>query len=278
MAEERGEKFAASLGAKTIAELRAIPAEDVLKAEQAAKSHFGAIVDGYVLPEDASAIYAAGRQAHVPLLAGWNADEMRVYSTFGEKRPTAKEFADQVTKDYGKDATAVLKVYSARSDDEAARSAGDLAGDRFIAIGTWKWIDMQLKTGGSPVYRYSFDRAVPIPSGRVINGSPATAADVGAVHASEIVYVFSALDSSPGVTWAPEDRRLSDAIGTYWTNFAKTGNPNGAGLAEWPAYDKAGGYQVMHLDAVPKAGPARNMDRYEFWDSPVDVPGEKTGP
>ncbi|HEY5079601.1 MAG TPA: carboxylesterase family protein [Opitutaceae bacterium] len=275
-AEASGERFAESLGAKTIAELRAIPADRVLKAEQEDKSsHFGAIIDGYVLPRAGSDIYAAGEQAHVPLLAGWNADEMRVYSTFGEKRPTAKSFAEQVAKDYGKDAAKVLKVYPAGSDEEAVRSAGDLAGDRFIAIGTWKWIDMQRKTGGSPVYRYSFDRAVPIAPGRVINGSPATAADVGAVHASDICYVFGALDSVPGVTWEAGDRALSDAIGTYWTNFAKTGNPNGGGLPDWPVYDKEDGYQVMHLDTVRKAAPAKHLDRYEFWDSPVDGPGEK---
>ena len=275
-AEANGGKFGESLGAKTIAELRAIPADQVLKAEQGKKSsHYGAIIDGYVLPKAGTDIYAAGEQAHIPLLAGWNADETRVYSTFGDKRPTAKSFAEQVSKDYGREADAVLKVYPARSDEEAVRSAGDLAGDRFIAIGTWKWIDMQRKTGGSPVYRYSFDRAVPIAPGRVINGSPATAADVGAVHASDICYVFGALDSVPGVTWEPADRALSDAIGTYWTNFAKTGNPNGGGLPDWPAYDEAGGFPVMHLDTVQKAAPAQHMDRYEYWDSPVDGPGGK---
>jgi para-nitrobenzyl esterase len=269
-AEEKGEEFAKSLGAKTIAELRAIPADKVLKADRNEKEEFGPIIDGYVLPSSGSEIYAAGEQAHIPLLAGWNADEARAYNTFGEKRPTAKSFAAQVAKDYGKDADAVLKLYPASSDAEAVRSAGDLAGDRFIAIGTWKWIDMQRKTGGSPVYRYSFDRAVPIAPGRVINGSPASAEDVEAVHASEISYVFGALDSVPGVTWEPGDRALSDAIATYWTNFAKTGNPNGGGLPDWPVYSKEDGFQVMHLDTVQKAAPAQHMDRYEFWDSPLD--------
>ena len=269
-AEAKGEEFAESLGAKTIAELRAIPADKVLKADRDHEEHFGAIIDGYALPKSGSEIYAAGEQAHVPLLAGWNADETRVYNAFGDKRPTAKSFAKQVAKDYGREAASVLGFYPADSDEEAVRSAGDLANDRFIVIGTWKWIDMQRKTGGSPVYRYSFDRAVPIAPGRVINGSPATAADVGAVHASEICYVFGALDSVPGVTWEPGDRALSDAIGTYWTNFARTGNPNGGGMPDWPAYGTADGYQVMHLDTVQKAAPARNMDRYEFWDSPLD--------
>ena len=221
-AEQLGEKFGASVGAKSIEELRAMPAADVMKAEQGNRAYrFGSIIDGYLLPRDASSIYADGEQAHVPLLAGWNADEMRVYTVFGEKKPTAKSFAQEMESKYGKDSTALLKVYPARTDEEAVRSAGDLASDRFIAIGTWKWIDLQLKTGASPVYRYSFDRAVPIEPGRVINGSPATGADVGAVHASEIVYVFGTLDSSKGVMWQPiPDRKLSDA--SWWHLLALT--------------------------------------------------------
>jgi para-nitrobenzyl esterase len=278
-AEQLGEKFAASLGAKSIDELRAKPALEVLKAEQGHREfRFGSIVDGYVLPKDASEIYASGDQAHVPLLAGWNADEMRIYTVFGKKKPTAKSFADDLDTAYGKDSIPLLKLYAARTDEEAVRSAGDLASDRFIAIGTWKWIDMQLKTGGSPVYRYSFDRAVPIEAGRVVNGSPATGADVGAVHASEIVYVFGTLDSSKGVIWAPEDRKLSDAMGTYWTNFAKTGTPNGEGVPPWPAYAKADGYSVMHLDSTPHAEPEQHRDRYEYWDAPAAVPGAKAAP
>jgi para-nitrobenzyl esterase len=278
-AESAGVTFAESLGATSIEALRALPADRVLKAQQADHDfYFGGDIDGYVLPKGAAEIYAAGEQAHVPLLAGWNADEMRVYSTFGSKRPTAKSFAEELTRDYGKDASQVLRLYPAASDEEAYVSAGDLAGDRFIAIGTWKWINEQLKTGGSPVYRYSFDRHVPIEPGRVINGSPATGDDVGAVHASEISYVFHALADVPHVTWTPADWKLSDEMGTYWTNFAKTGNPNGGGLPEWPRYDKGDGYQVMHLDTALKAEPEKHRARYEFWDSPVDIPGEKSAP
>jgi len=269
--EAKGADLAAAVGAKSLAELRAVPADAVLRAAQANRAfRFGAIVDGNFLPEDPDRIYAEGRQAHVPLLAGWNADEMRVYAVFGANRPTAKGFGEDVTAKYGRLATPLLKLYPAGADNEAVRSAGDLAGDRFIAFGTWKWIDMHSKTGGSPVFRYSFDRKVPIAPGRVINGSPATGEDVGAVHASEIVYVFGALASEKNVPWQPADYELSDAMGTYWTNFAKRGNPNSPGYARWPSYDKATGYPVMHLDSTQESAPEAHRDRYEFWDAPSD--------
>jgi len=266
-AELNGQRLAVELGAKTLADLRAVPAADLLSAQTGDSIKIDATVDGYVLPRDPGAIYAEGAESRVPLLAGWTADEQRVHAVFGSKRPTARSYSEMVREDFGAAADRLLRLYPARTDEEAVRSAGDLAGDRFIAFGTWKWIEMHLRTSGSPVYRFSFDRAVPVEPGRVINGSPAAAADVGAVHASEISYVFGALASLKDVTVQPEDWRLSDTIGSYWTNFARTGSPNGRGLPPWPAYEHAGGYQVMHLDTVVSAKPDAQRARYEFLDS-----------
>jgi para-nitrobenzyl esterase len=265
--EQNGVKFATALGAKSIAELRAKPADEVLKAALADQSYrFGPNVDGYLFPTDAPSIYATGKQAHIPLLAGWNADEIRVYSTFGKAKPTAQSFTAQVRSQFGDSADALLKLYPASTDEEAVRSAGDLAGDLFIAWGTWKWIEMQNQTGGAPVYRFRFEQAVPVPSGTVINGEPATSKDVGARHAGEIEYVFGALKST-NAPFQPEDVKLSDLMLSYWSNFAKTGDPNGPGLPTWPRYEKGTGYQVMHLVTDAHAAPETNRDRYEFLDA-----------
>jgi para-nitrobenzyl esterase len=267
--EELGSKLAASLGADSLAALRAKPADEVLKAALALRLQpgFAPNVDGYVWPKDPNDIYAAGEQARVPLLAGSNADEVRAGVVLGKERPTATSFAEQTRSRFGAAADTLLKVYPAGTDEEAVESAAALAGDLFLAYATWKWTDVHGRTGGAPVYRYSFDRKIPVAPDTKVNGKPATAADVGARHAGEIEYVFGALDSQPTVPWEAADRQLSDLLMSYWSNFARTGDPNGSGLPPWPRYQADGGFPVMHLDVTSGARPDGLRARYEALDA-----------
>jgi para-nitrobenzyl esterase len=260
--EERGVKFAGSLGAASLAALRAKPAADILAAASKAQPGFMPNLDGYFFPVDVWTIFAAGWQHPVPLLAGWNADEVRQSVTLRPQKPTVQSFTDDVRTRFGDSADAILRVYPASTDAEALESAAAAASDMFIGQNTWKWIEMHLETGGSPVYRYSFDRKIPVPPDNKVMGVAATSADIGARHAGEIEYVFGALElSRPKVPWEPADRKLSDAMTTYWANFARTGNPNGAGLPKWPRY-QAADRRVMHLDAVIKDTPDTLRERY----------------
>ncbi len=263
-AEETGAKFASGLGASDIAALRAKTTDQVLQA--ALKGQwFSPIIDGYVLPKTAAEIYAAGEQNAVPLLAGWNADEIRASVTLAPVKPTVASFTEQTRKRFGPAADAILKAYAPTTDAEAIEAAAALASDTFIGYATWKWIQVHAATR-APVYRYSFDRKIPIPPDTKVNGNVATAADIGARHAGEIEYVFGQLDSVPNVTWTPEDRTLSDQMMSYWANFARSGNPNGKGLPTWPSYDAASGDGVMHLDTTIAAKKDASRARYEALD------------
>ena len=226
--ERAGAAFASAIGAGSLASLRQKAAEDVLQAALKAQPWFAPTIDGYVLPKDPAAVYAAGEQNRVPLLAGWNADEVRAGVVLGPQRPTAKSFAEQLRQRFGPAAEALLKVYPAATDAEALESAAELGGDTFLVYATWKWLELQ-KQAGVPVYRYRFDRKIPVAPDTKVNGQPATAADVGARHAGEIEYVFGALDSQPKVPWEPADRALSDLVMSYWSNFAKSGRPERPG-------------------------------------------------
>jgi para-nitrobenzyl esterase len=239
-----------SLDAKTLAELRAMPAEAILAAaKKPGAPGFNPVVDGKVLTEPVADIYAEGKQAHVPLLAGWNRDEGYRPDA---KTITAEKWKSEAEKQFGDRAADFLAVYPGASDAEAVRSALDFAGDTFIAFGTWKWIEAQVKTGDAPVYRYHFE--LPAPASKFH--------DASAFHSDDIEYVFGTLDTRPGAVWRPEDRKLSDEMMDYWTNFAKTGDPNGAGLPEWPRFDKMG--EVLALDRETHASPDTTRARYEF--------------
>jgi para-nitrobenzyl esterase len=258
-----------AFGTTKLADLRKLSADELLKAALATRSsgahvHFGPDVDGWFLPDSVPNIYAAGKQAHIPLLAGWNADEARAAVLHAKTPVTAERFERQAQAEFGADAPDFLKLYPAETDAEALRSAGDLASDRFIVFSTWRWLEAQAKTGDAPVYRYRFDLGAP--------GDKHHPAGIGAFHSDDIEYVFGTLDSRPNANWRPEDHKLSDEIGQYWTNFARTGDPNGDSLSKWPTYNAAGGWQVMHLDATSEARPDTERDRYLFlekeWGNP----------
>jgi para-nitrobenzyl esterase len=259
--EEADAQFAESIGAHSLADLRAKPAAELLDA--AAKQNdirFAPNIDGYFLPRSVLDIYASGKQSHVPLLAGWNHDEGGYGSIFGKDAPTASNFVAYAHKQFSDKADEFLKLYPADSDEQAKRSAEDLAGDQFIGFSTWKWLEMQAATGNSTLYRYEFDDA---PPASVTAEATADAAPRGAYHSAEIEFVFGAL-ASKDLPWRPEDKTLSDLMSSYWANFAKNGDPNGAGLPQWPAYNSQANYLVMHLDAASHAAPDDRRGRYEF--------------
>jgi len=153
-----------------------------------------------------------------------------------------------------------LKILPANTDEQAKASAGLLATADFIASGTWKWLEWQVKTGNAPVYRYEFDQAPPVHAPEGNEEGPGLA-----YHSAEIEYVFGVLDSKK-LSWRPEDYAVSEQMGMYWTNFAKTGNPNGVGLPQWPQYSAKDGYQVMYLSAKSKAATDTQREAYVLFD------------
>jgi para-nitrobenzyl esterase len=166
---------------------------------------------------------------------------------------TAEKWKEFAATTFGDNASEFLTFFPGDSDEQAVRSAIDYFSDTFIAFSTWKWVEAQVKTGDAPVYRYHLELAAP-PS-KFHPGS-------FAFHSDDIEYVFGTLDTRPGAVWRPEDRTLSEEMMGYWTNFARTGDPNGPGLAEWPRFDKDDG--VIHLDSTITSGPDTTRARYEF--------------
>jgi para-nitrobenzyl esterase len=265
-AEKTGLQFAQSAGARSLAELRHMSAAALLEASR--KSDSGrpqTIIDGYFLTEQPQEVFFTGRQADVPLLAGWTSAEVDYHFLLKNQPPTPENFARKVRELYGDSADRVLKLYPAPDADAALRSATDLATDRFLAYRTWKLIDEHWKSGGQPVYRYLWSQ-IPPPEIGAKPPTTGTPTPQGAQHSSDLPYAFGSLNLITANAWTPADYQASAALQGFLANFIKTGNPNGEGLPQWPWF-QASVPKVMVIDANSHTIGAPGLRRYEFLDT-----------
>jgi para-nitrobenzyl esterase len=250
LAESQGEDFLAKLGAKTIADARKVSADDILKAQGPALGAFWPALDGDILPGDQYRLYEAGRYNDVPVLIGTNADEGSLFV----RETTPEKFAANVRAAYGDHAGRILDAYPAKVGTQALRSARDLFRDTAFAWHTWSWARLQSRTGKSKVFVYYFTHRPPYPPSPMFK-------DLGASHGADVLYVFG--NATPA--WNDADKSFSDQVMTYWTNFAKTGDPNGSVLTRWPAFDERT-QQVLQLDVTPNAIAVPNIEQLETLD------------
>lgn len=256
------------VGARTLARLRAIPAQELLDAVSRPPYTpgiwFGPDVDGYFLSEPVSTVFAEGRQNDVPLLAGWNRDEGGV--SLPPDAPAVETMRKTASDEFGENAGEFLRLYPSDTEEKASRSGAEFAADRFIVFSTWAWLEAQAATGRQPVFRYRFDRAPPTDFYGKARGS---------FHSGEIVYVFGEFGAQPQVPWTPADREVSGLMQSYWANFARSADPNGPGLPRWPGYSSAGGWQVMHLGSPAAARRDEFRERYLFLARQWEKPGSR---
>jgi para-nitrobenzyl esterase len=267
-AEQAGQRFAALAGAADLKVLRAMPASQLLEATARPDAPgFDAIVDGWVIADHPARLFASGRQARVPLLAGWNSLESGPASLLGDLPATAENLAKVVHQHITDEALArrLLEAYAV-PDSDPVRMATEMAGDVFIGYSTWQWIDLHARSSGQPVYRYLYVQPRPA---SVRGDIPAAR---GATHSAEIEYALGNLPLNPVYAWTADDRSASRLMQQYFVNFIRTGNPNGQGLPQWPVVGQGEAAQVMQLGAQAKLAPRRDRARYEALGQAVSRP------
>jgi para-nitrobenzyl esterase len=215
------------------------------------------IIDGWVIPDDQYKLYEAGRFNDTPILVGYNSDEGASFSP----PKTPEDYITGVKTRYGKFADELIKAYPIGSD-AVPKTARDLARDAAFGWQTWIWARLQTKIGKSKAFYYYFDQHPDYPEGspRVGYGSP---------HGQDVNYVFKHLDASNPQT-TKTDLEISEAMATYWTNFAKHGDPSGEGVPAWPAFSDANPVvmyfnQTPHTGPVPSAESLKSLDAYFAW-------------
>ena len=279
--EAAGLKFMAMAGASNLKELRGMPAKQLLELTgQKTAPNFNAVADNYVVPaKDLSALLEKGEQAHVPILQGTNSEEEPFRTVLGDNPATPEGFAATVRKSFGADADRVLAAYPpVKTNEEAMDAAMTFGAERGQGYRAWLMGEGENKSSGKAVYRYLYLRPRKRFTGAA-NQAPGQAGGVvtttspnprpqnrGAAHSAEIEYVMGNLATNTHFAWEPADYKLSELMETYFENFIKTGDPNGAGLPKWPAYSAKADYQIMHFDVESKAGPEEGRARYVVFD------------
>jgi para-nitrobenzyl esterase len=193
----------------------------------------------------------------VPVLIGYNSDEGLSFSPGANP----KEYIDGVKARYGEFADNLIKAYPV-GEKFVTRSARNLSRDAAFGWHNWTWARLQSKTGTSKVFYYFFDQHPNYPEGTPEYGH-------GSPHAQDVSYVFQHIDPLNPKT-SKSDLEISTAMGSYWINFVKYGNPNGKELPLWPAFtgDKPA---VMYFAETPHVGPVPDekslvvLDQYFRW-------------
>jgi para-nitrobenzyl esterase len=250
-AEAQGKAYLSMLGADDIKMARALSAEKV-QSDTKGMGSFKPVPDGETIADDPYELFETGKFNNTPILVGTNSDEGGLFLT---QKITSETFEQYIRNKLGPGAEEILKAYPHATDAEAAQSAKDAIRESSFAWPTWNWARLQSKNGKNKAFVYYFDHRTP-------------ASPNGSSHAAEVPYVFGNRGKSGQIGgWdGMEDKLLSELIILYWVNFAKKGNPNGAGLPVWAAFDEKE-QMTMFFDKTPSAHPHPNVDKIKAFDA-----------
>jgi para-nitrobenzyl esterase len=247
-AENSGIEFMKQFGVESIDEFRKMDPQEWFK-NPASRMSFWPNADGYVILDDQYKLYEAGKYNDVNVIIGTNSDEGAIFA-----RPTEPDvYKKEIERRFGEFAGKILELFPGDTKEQAMTSTADIFTLTAFAWPSWAWARLQSRTGKSKVFMYYFNQQQP--QAPFMSFKPR-----GAQHAAEIKYVLKNIDPK---TATEDDLKLSELMATYWTNFAKYGDPNGKELPSWPEFSEKNP-SVMYLNNTPEQGPVPNLDKLEL--------------
>jgi para-nitrobenzyl esterase len=247
-AEQSGIRFTELQGARSLQELRALPASTLMNPAKDSPS-FRPIVDGWFLPGSVEEVFAQSRQNDVPMLTGYTLDEGSSNDNYGKLPP--EQFRKHVSQQAGHLADRVLRFYPTSTPEEASLAQKQSARD-YTLVGMHLWATRRARVSHTKTYTYLFTHPTPGP----------TQERYGVFHSSELPYVFDNLKQSDR-PWTSQDQQIAQKLSAYWVNFIKKGDPNGPGLPAWPAFQSEKAI-TMELGDKISPRPVVEQEKYKL--------------
>lgn len=218
----------------------------------------GVVVDGRLLVEDTTDVFLDGRQAGIPLLAGWNADEGSLYSS-PAAAAALQDLPGAISAQH-----LPKEIYPLGSDARGLAGARALVGDRRFAYPVWRWARTHAETSGAPVWLYEFDHSLPLPEDLPL--PPDGGSAYGTFHTSELPYMWDNLAARPWA-WSDADHGIARQMADAWAHFVIHGTPHGTGMPAWHAFNAMDENHLMVFGETIKPGSARRREAFDLFDA-----------
>lgn len=265
--EANGLRMAEKGGYSSLQQLRDASTEEIMTLyKNNGSQYFGLIRDKYALTENFQDVLKANKQANVPVLLGWNSEELSGEALM-QGAPFTKEVFENIVKGLAPaNWNEILDLYPHETEEQIRHSASELVSIDFIVYDSFKWFELHRKYSKQPIYRYLFSKIEPLPATQSQDVQDVKR-PLGARHSQELAYCWGNLHLFPDINYGEDDKKVSVLMQDYFANFIKTGNPNANGLPQWPKVTSDNNPPViLNIDVESELTEATNDHRIKYFD------------